>query len=618
MGTTNSIKKRNLALLLVMVLLTSMFTIPVNAYDTAQSTYFNNKDLPDDILALPSLTVDQGKAGTYTDGTHVVTIAAVSAETDGISFTWVSNTLVGYVFVKGGAVDGPNKKDKNMATLYGYNPSVKFDNAALQAPSGRGISHVTFYFGGTPEVKHGSIAVSKFLDNDNEQNPSTASYELTLKDGTTVVSTASIKAGETVKFDNLTVGKTYALSEATSDLYRLVSIEHESSSSTSNSIDIAISDTDLYHTVNITNKLPSYHLNIKKLLAEKSVVTTGAFGVDLYKMTTGDESDWAFVGTYSITPGSVLAVTAPVGPGQYAVKEPALDGYVLQQVTTNPGIGTITPDSNGYYAFNIPEAVAGQDVTVDVTLTNFKREVPRDPSYGISITKVLAAGSDSTTEPFRIELYRMDSDLARVSGLISLNPTSMHLVGTAVVTPGSTVVYGAEASIGPGTYAVKEQTPTNGYSLVSVSTQGGVLTADSDGYFLFDVPQAGKDNPDVLVAVTVANYKAPPSTNPPSTNPPSTNPPSTNPPSTNPPSTNPPSTNPPSTNPPSLVPFAEPSTPADAPSVAPDAAPAVVEMTEDIPQGAPALPKTGGIPLAMLLGGGVLALLTGTRLRPKR
>jgi len=83
------------------------------------------------------LKIDPPKEGYSDDGTLFVNIFNVVKKSDGdwISFDWSSNIPVNVVLVKG----GPS------ANAYYYDPPATGGNG-LQAPRGKGISHITFCY----------------------------------------------------------------------------------------------------------------------------------------------------------------------------------------------------------------------------------------------------------------------------------------------------------------------------------------------------------------------------------------------------------------------------------------------------------------------------------------
>jgi hypothetical protein len=81
-----------------------------------------------------------GESRTFTQGALSVTITVTDVNDDDppepIEFTWTSNVPVSQVIVKGGPT----------ANVYTYDPPVTSDNTGLEAPDGKGISHISFCF----------------------------------------------------------------------------------------------------------------------------------------------------------------------------------------------------------------------------------------------------------------------------------------------------------------------------------------------------------------------------------------------------------------------------------------------------------------------------------------
>jgi hypothetical protein len=151
-----------------------------------------------------------------------------------------------------------------------------------------------------------------------------------------------------------------------------------------------------------------------------------------------------------------------------------------------------------------------------VTVTNREVFVPK---YGIQIEKSLMEGSMDTEDEFEITIYRwVESALNDVSlvsentgdaGLQAIPAGGWFHVKTVFLQPGELDILTTELDdIGPGTYAVRETEPENGFELKDVLVNDVSVTPIPDpdeGYYPFSVPEA--DGEDVLVRVEVVNFK---------------------------------------------------------------------------------------------------------------
>ncbi|MCX7771736.1 MAG: LPXTG cell wall anchor domain-containing protein [Clostridia bacterium] len=330
-----------------------------------------------------------------------------------------------------------------------------------------------------------------------------------------------------------------------------------------------------------------------------------------------------FIGPVSIHAAAPVSTMVP--EGYYCFDEANLPhGFTLKRMTVQGETGDPVAITSGSSIF------VGEGKTVVITVVN---RMPDPPTGTIRVEKVIESQSSPTAsdsaQTFTLQITKKvpETTLPILYIMAPTSPTPQTAtVAFSVLTPGS-------LSLPAGYYSMEEINLPSGYTFKSMrytlsdglsvlgSTSTGTSIISADSIYLGD---------DETIVVTVTNVKSPdptPTTSTPPTE--SSNPPTSTPPteSSNPPSSStppeystPPSSSPPDSATPAPTQPSVPDTPSATPSIqsAPEEVTEEVILDEPIPQAAPKLPKTGGLPLEIFLTAGFALSASGLAIRRRK